>query len=275
MNVSDLNKLYPYAKPTPPTQLWALGLITVGGLIALFFAAFHAFSLVAMPTQAFFAAVIIEAGLVVEALALINKPKTLYPWLGLLISFLVSGTYNYVQAASAGQDLASAELLALAFGPLSALAVVSLTFGNELRDYQERIAIWEDNRAMWVDNERMRLERKEDRQREKSARNEAKNTAQDRAKFASNSTQKTRMDSQAGAQDSEEIAQNGENTPPLRAPKSEWRTQALDILRKNSYITGAELGRKLGASPRTGQNILSELEAAGTVHKNGSGWEVN
>src|SRR5262245_51546359 len=129
MTITELNALYPYTRPRPPAQLFALGMITAAGLIALFFAALHAFLLVASPAQAFFAAVVIEAGLVVEALALINKPRSVYPWIGLAVSLFVSGTYNYVQASTANENLVSIELFALAFGPLSALAVVSLTFG--------------------------------------------------------------------------------------------------------------------------------------------------
>ncbi|MBE7553122.1 MAG: winged helix-turn-helix domain-containing protein [Anaerolineales bacterium] len=77
------------------------------------------------------------------------------------------------------------------------------------------------------------------------------------------------------AHGSAENAQHGRYAPPLRVPKSEWRAQALFILRENPYIKGAELGRRLGASERTGQNILNELEQAGITLKNGNGWEVS
>lgn len=163
MDLQQLLNQYPYEKPRPQVQLWLLLFITIGGLVALFLAAYHAFSLVASPPQAFFAALLIEVGLAVEAIALINRPKSWYPWAGLIIGFLVSGTYNYTQAAKAGQGLGGLELFALAFGPLSALAFVSLTFGNELRAYQEKAAEWERNRVEWAEKERKRLEAKEDR----------------------------------------------------------------------------------------------------------------
>lgn len=73
----------------------------------------------------------------------------------------------------------------------------------------------------------------------------------------------------SGAQKIGKVAQGS------RVSKHEWRKFALDVLREDAYITGAELGRRLGASPRTGQNILNELEGAGVIHKNGEGWKVS
>jgi hypothetical protein len=67
---------------------------------------------------------------------------------------------------------------------------------------------------------------------------------------------------------------NAKNTENSRIPREEWRRFALDILREDSRISGAQLGERLGASPRTGQNILNELEQAGVIHKNGGGWQV-
>lgn len=258
MNISELNELYPYSKPRPPAQLLALGLITVSGLIALFFAALHAFSLVASPAQAFFAAVVIEAGLVVEALALINKPRTIYPWVGLVISLFVSGTYNYVQASTANQTLVSIELVALAFGPLSALAVVSLTFGNELRSYQEWVSTWENDRAKWVDNERKRLERKEERRAGRS------NSVQvDR----SNSVQVERSEAFKGGQ-----------LDVLNAQKTLSKQQALNdvltYLNDNPWASFNDIGQVVGRSKATAFNYVDELQQAGKLIKNGHGWVV-
>lgn len=163
MDIQELLAQYPYQRPRPHVQLWLLLFITIGGLIALFLAAYHAFQLVASPPQAFFAALLIEVGLLVEAIALINRPKTFFPWAGLIIGFVVSGSYNYTQAAKAGQGLGGFELFALAFGPLSALAFVSLTLGNELRAYQEKGVEWERQRVEWAEKERKRLDAKAER----------------------------------------------------------------------------------------------------------------
>lgn len=178
MDIQQLLTQYPYEKPRPQVQLWLLLFITIGGLIALFLAAYHAFQLVASPPQAFFAALLIEVGLVVEAIALINRPKTFFPWAGLIIGFIVSGSYNYTQAAKAGQGLGGFELFALAFGPLSALAFVSLTLGNELRAYQEKGAEWERNRVEWAEKERRRLEAKEERKEAQSRKDSGKPEAE-------------------------------------------------------------------------------------------------
>jgi hypothetical protein len=93
-------------------------------------------------------------------------------------------------------------------------------------------------------------------------------------KLAKIEAKKPHLSPQVELQKDERWAQKGLNSPPVRVPKSEWRERALDILRENPHIKGAELGRKLGASERTGQNILSQFEQAGIVHKNGNGWEV-
>lgn len=47
--------------------------------------------------------------------------------------------------------------------------------------------------------------------------------------------------------------------PELPIPKSEWRAFSAGLLRTHPQITGAELARRLGASERTGQNILREM----------------
>jgi hypothetical protein len=52
------------------------------------------------------------------------------------------------------------------------------------------------------------------------------------------------------------------------------RQAALNIIRENPQISGAKLGQQLGVSDRTGQNILSEFEQAGVIHRNGEGWRV-
>lgn len=54
-----------------------------------------------------------------------------------------------------------------------------------------------------------------------------------------------------------------------RVPKAEWRKFAVNAVRENPQISGAKLAEYLGASERTGQNILNELQASGVIHKNG------
>jgi len=166
MNLKALSRQYPIDKPKPALQLVLLALITVGGLIALFFAAFASFQIATgNQAQAFFAALVIEVGLAVEALALIKRPKTVYPWVGLTIAYIVSASYNWFQAANhataVGQNVSTFTLGALAFGPLSALAFLSLTLGYELREHQWNVSEWERKRMEWTTQEAARLEEKE------------------------------------------------------------------------------------------------------------------
>jgi hypothetical protein len=155
---------YPHPRPTEPVQLYLLAGLAGFGLLALWLAAFHAFLKVASPPQAFFAATLIEAGLIIEALALVRRPKVWTLWIAVAISLVVSGTYNYIQAASAatGPDgvltLNPWQLLTLALGPLSALAFVSLTLGYELREHQQRVEKWQTDRAAWLEQRRLDAE---------------------------------------------------------------------------------------------------------------------
>jgi len=169
MNIKALARTYPIDKPRPSIQLVLLAVITIFGLTALFFAAFASFQIsTGNVAQAFFAAILIEVGLAVEAMALIKRPKSPFPWIGLILAFLVSGVYNWYQVEIHTQPnqiaLSPVVLLALALGPLSALAAVSLTLGNEIREYQILTGNWQIDMMKWTEKERKRLERAESQQ---------------------------------------------------------------------------------------------------------------
>jgi hypothetical protein len=156
---------YPYPRPTPPAQLYLLAGLAACGLFALWLAAFHAFQQVAGGFQAFFAATLIEAGLIIEALALIKRPKAWYISAAAAVSLAVSGTYNYIQAAAAAPTFNGWQLGTLALGPLSALVFVSLALGHELAAYQDRVQQWLDGQAAWLETRRREAEQYE-RQKE-------------------------------------------------------------------------------------------------------------
>lgn len=65
------------------------------------------------------------------------------------------------------------------------------------------------------------------------------------------------------------------DTVGSRVPRLKMRDVALNILRENPGISGAQLGEQLGRSRRTGQNLINELELAGLIHKNDNGWKVH
>lgn len=150
-------------RPKPPLTVIALSLVVLAGLVALFLAAQHAFSTVAGREQAIAAALLIEVGTVAEALAF-ARSRNRIAGAGLLISFLVSASYNYTQAHDARPELAGFQLLALALGPLSALTFVSLALGAELRTWGLQVKeqeVEEDERRRCVVERREAKEREE------------------------------------------------------------------------------------------------------------------
>lgn len=160
-----MNQPYPHPRPQVPVQLYLLTGLVIFGLAALWLAAFHAFLQIAGGPQAFFAASLIEAGLIIEALALVKRPKVWYIWIAVAISLVVSGTYNYIQAAAVAPSFNFWQLGTLALGPLSALAFVSLTLGYELAEYQRRLETWQTDRASWLEARRQEAQEREDREK--------------------------------------------------------------------------------------------------------------
>ena len=116
-------------------------MVVLAGLVALFLAARAAFDTIGTPAQAVAAALLIEAGTVTEAVA-VSKSRNRVAAVGLAIGFLVSVSYNVTQALDARPDLAPWQLLAFGVGPLSALVVISLALGEELRLYGQRVDEW-------------------------------------------------------------------------------------------------------------------------------------
>ena len=159
--------VYSISRPRPSAALWLLAGLTAVGLAALFLAAYAAFRHIMPWVQAVFAALLIEAGMVVEAIALIRGRNWLAA-IGLVISLAVSGTYNFIQAQTAGAGLHPVMLLALALGPLSALTFLAMATGRELSHYEIQVLDWELKRQQWLDRQRIRLERKEERFRQLS-----------------------------------------------------------------------------------------------------------
>lgn len=128
-------------RPNPPVTVYLLVVVVLAGLVALFLAARAAFATIGTPAQAVAAALLIEAGTVTEAVA-VSRSRNRVAAVGLAIGFLVSVSYNVTQALDARPDLAPWQLLAFGVGPLSALVVISLALGEELRLYGQRVDEW-------------------------------------------------------------------------------------------------------------------------------------
>lgn len=157
-------------KPRIPVTAWLMGAVILIGLAALGIAAYHAFIQVSPWYQALFSSLLIEVSAIVEAIALI-RGKNWIAAAGLIVSLAVSGTYNYIQAETAGaaSGLSNAwQLFTLAVGPLSALTFLSMTLGRELRAHEEKVSQWQVQRQAWVDrlaDERKKEQERQDQQR--------------------------------------------------------------------------------------------------------------
>lgn len=131
-------------KPSLPLTIPILALVAVAGLVAQFLAAEAAFSLIAQSgIHAFAAALLIESAVVVDALVAARSRNPL-AIIGLVIALLASGVYNYMLAAHADTSLNMVELVALAIGPLAALASIGLVLGEEVYDYESTRQKWQD-----------------------------------------------------------------------------------------------------------------------------------
>jgi hypothetical protein len=153
---------YTIPEPKQSIAAYILSAVVVIGLVALFIAAFVAFSAVMPPIQAFFAALLIESGAVVESLAF-AKDKNGIAFAGLLFSLTVSATYNYIQVQQAGAGTIENgwQLLTLAAGPLASLTFLSLALGKEFQQYEKAKNKWAEDRQEWYETEQLRQEQKQ------------------------------------------------------------------------------------------------------------------
>lgn len=167
---------YSIPKPTPPAAAYILGGMVGIGLVGLGIAAYSAFEYIGRPLQAAAFALIIEAGMISEAMALVRKNKLAWP--GLIVSLLVSGLYNYTQAQRAGLQLTPAltdplQLAALSIGPLSAVLFLALATGHELAEHEKRVQAWAIERQAWQDAQAEKATKREERREARAARVEA------------------------------------------------------------------------------------------------------
>jgi len=216
-------------KPKVPLTVYALTIVSGAGLIALLLAAFEVFKTVsATPLQAWAAAGVIEAGLVVESIAFARSRNRLALF-GLCLSFIVSASYNYTQASDYRPDLRGWQLVALSVGPLSALTFVSLSLGDELRKYTQAIKSWADEAVEYERKEEALARRREERRRLKL----------ETVQVAGQSI--------------------GEGSTDRARPVARWsdRAQFVDDARSDPALldlSGAEIGQLAGGkAPKTGR----------------------
>lgn len=140
---------YPVPEPQNPAALYILSMILVIGLIALFIAAVFAFEKTQPLIQAIFSAMLIEAGAIGEAFAIIKRRNRI-AIAGLAVSIIVSGTYNYIQSKYIGETHGLTDpwqLWTLSLGPLAALVFLALSTGHELNEHEQDREKWQTART--------------------------------------------------------------------------------------------------------------------------------
>jgi hypothetical protein len=255
-NIQIIKLQYPYTKPKRELQIYLLSGLIFIGLIALGLAAFNAFHQIAGVPQALAAALLIEVGLVIESMTLIKHPKSIFPWGALLVAYTVSGTYNYTQAQKAGASLNEWQLITLSLGPLSALAFISLTLGNELREYDRQAMEWEEKRAEWAEGERRRLENKAEMAERRKERQEEKYRQRQ--------------------EQSENLPESSGNLPPWLPVMPRNLTHFKNMIDSGEIIlppglTGADLQQIISSigTDRTGRNWLQAVDYREMTNSNG------
>ncbi len=128
-------------KPPLPVTIPVLTVVVVVGLVAQFLAAWAAFELVFSPAHAFFAAALIESMVAVEALAT-ARTRSEVALVGLVLGLATSLVYNYAAADDAAPDLNVIVKVALALGPVLALASLGLALGEEIWRYEQALDTW-------------------------------------------------------------------------------------------------------------------------------------
>ncbi|MEM7343594.1 MAG: hypothetical protein AAF485_05080 [Chloroflexota bacterium] len=213
---------YHIPKPKTPIQLWLLGALATSGLAALWLAAFNAFQQIAGPIQAGFAATLIEAGLIIEATAYIRY-RTWYALVGLSVSVVVSGIYNYVQVIADNNTLTIGPSIALALGPLSALTFIALAFGDVLKRHQTAVEEWQKAQTTWLENEA----RKQEEQTAEAREHQRKLDADERD-YQRKSAERARKRRERHERMAERSPQPSER--PQTTPNARKRSDELDEL---------------------------------------------
>lgn len=143
---------YAVPKPVLPVAAYLLGACVLFGLLGLGLVAYSVFAMVDTFLVALAFAAVIEFGMISEAVSILRG--NWYAAVGILISLIVSGFYNYTKVAQAAALLSvkmgGFEIVALAIGPLSAVFFLALSFGLELKQHEASLGKWNENYANWL-----------------------------------------------------------------------------------------------------------------------------
>lgn len=146
---------YQKQKPVEGLAIKGLKVVLLAALLGLGLVAFEVFSLIDNPVVSVAFAVVIELGAMVEAINVLKRNKL--AGVGLVVSLLISGFYNFTRANQANAGLAvklgDFELVALAIGPLVATLTLSLALGQAQKDLEQAVARWEAEYQTWIDDQ--------------------------------------------------------------------------------------------------------------------------
>lgn len=275
-----MNLHYINPQPRPSGQLIGLGALAVAGLLALWLAAFAAFSNIAAWPQAAAASTLIEAGLIIEALAWMRW-RSYFALTGLIASLVVSGTYNYIQATQAAPEFTWVPLFALALGPLVALATVALALGDALARHQLSIDDWEAERAVWLAGKQTEFDAESTRQRERREQIEDEDRLYRRKQnelTQKRAEKRERLANEANDAESNEqpakVPLEVPQSPLLSAERSLDKDEHLNTIRKQANgvpFKPADIQTWTGNQKTAAYGLLKYGQAIGEIKRTGRG----
>lgn len=272
-----MNTSFAIEKPTPPVTIWLLSIVIVIGLLALGIAAYFAFIQVMPWYQALFSAFLIEVGAIVEAITLIRGNN----WIaaaGLLGSLIVSGTYNFIQASTAGAAHGLTDwwqLITLAIGPLSSLTFLAMSLGREIRGHEKAMTGWQKQRQAWItaqQEERRKAEERiaeEKRLSEERARKDADEQAA-ASRMLELEKEKLRLETEKQmelakfrAQLRAESRKDTDPDPETFRKVSDWRSLPVEDKKIIAGMDTSQIMQNYGVSDRTARNWRTKANANG------------
>lgn len=250
---------YTIRKPAWPLTMWLLAGVMAAGVGALWLAAYHAFQQVMEPLQAVFAATLVEAGIIVEALTLVRS-RSVFAGVAVVIGLVVSGTYNFIQAQSAGTLSNGWFLFVLALGPLASLVSMAMAFGNELRKWEEKVVEWEKKYQEWTDRESLKAQR----------------AAAKRSDVRSPERSETRSETiKAERSPNEQVNETSSTIEKMNRIRTDKRTDKLNELvqyyQANPGASYSQAGRAVDRGKTWVAGAVPELVSAGRLVVNGHG----
>lgn len=258
-------------KPSFPFSAILISLVVLACLVAQFLVAEGAFDLVGRGgAYSYIAAFAIESAIAVEALLFAKNQSRVY-FLGLVVSFLVSGTYNFTLVDKAAVELGWFAVGALALGPLFALATVSLALGDVFFAYDERVTQWQEEQRRGQAVVEIEAKAKAERQELGDLEYQRTLEREERQQRLASELEQTRLDARLARslEKSRALVEmggvkrvSGTGTGKERSQKDgTHKERAFAILDDTPNVTGVKLARALGVSESYGRKLRLKWRA--------------